>query len=144
MNLHTTCGTKSGRIPIVGHGLIFRHKKMYCQVCTNQNKASSRTFPGTNRIKKCILRDQSKSRKHTVSNMGRDEPSMDCLGLYKLLEADVDTVYSALRRQLAAYGLDVSFVVGFGSNGMKVMTRRQKGVAAKLKRILDMYLQYTT
>ena len=39
-------------------------QKMYCQVCTDQKKAASLTFSGTNRIKKCVLEDHSKSRKH--------------------------------------------------------------------------------
>ena len=220
-----------------------------CQVCTDQKKAASLTFPGTNRIKKCVLGDHSKSKKHNkavqdakmrnvtakavlkevlredngltntfrlvlwlakediallkidslcatlnrcsgsilsnyrnnhsaaematclaevlrgqltekviaspffsilvdestdivvhkqlithVSYIGPDGASMDFLGLYKLLEADADTVYSALRRQLAAYCLDASFVIGFGSDGAKVVTGRHNGVATKLKR----------
>ena len=63
MNLHTVCCMKSGMIPILGRALTLR-KKMYCQVCTNEEKAASLTFPGTNRIKKYVLEDHSKSRKH--------------------------------------------------------------------------------
>ena len=50
---------KSGRIPILGRALTLRPKK-----CTDQKKAASLTFPGTIRIKKCVLGDHSKSRKH--------------------------------------------------------------------------------
>ena len=49
-------------------------------------------------------------------------------------EADADAVYATLRRQLFGYGLDVSFIVGFGSDGASVMTGKHNGVGAKLKR----------
>ena len=224
-------------------------KTMYCQICTDKKKATSLKFPGTNRIKKCVLGDHSKNRKHNeavqeakmrnvtakavlkevrregnglantfrlvlwlakedvallkidslcetlnrcggsvlhnyrnnhsaaematclaevlrghlvqkviaspffsilidestdiavhkqlimyVSYMGPEGPLVDFFGLYKLQEADANTIYSTLRRQLAAYGLDASCLVGFCTDGAKVMTGRHNGVAAKLKK----------
>ena len=65
-------------------------------------------------------------------HIGPGGPTVDFLGVYKLQEADA--VYATLRRQLSGYGLDVSFTVGFGSDGASVMTGKHNGVGAKLKR----------
>ena len=68
-----------------------------------------------------------------VSYIGPAGPTVDFLGLYKLQDISADAVYATLRRQLSAYGLDASFIVGFGSDGASVMTGKHNGVGAKLK-----------
>ena len=91
MNLHTVCGMKSGRVPILGRALTFV-QKMYCQ------KAASLTFPGTNRIKKCVLEDHSKSRKH-------NEAVQDAKMINVTAKAVLKEVFTSMSLQLAAQSL---------------------------------------
>ena len=88
MNLHTVCGMKSGRVPILGRALTFV-QKMYCQ------KAASLTFPCTNRIKKCVLEDHSKSRKH-------NEAVQDAKMRNVTAKAVLKEVFTSMSLQLAA------------------------------------------
>ena len=75
-------------------------------------------------------------------HIGPGGPTVDFLGVYKLQEADA--VYATLRRQLSGYGLDVSFTVGFGSDGASVMTGKHNGVGAKLKRDVGHVFAFST
>ena len=54
--------------------------------------------------------------------------------LCKLPQADADTIYATLRRQIKEYRLVVSNMVGFGSDGASVMTGCRNGFASKIKR----------
>lgn len=64
-----------------------------------------------------------------MSYIGNEGPVVDFLCLCKLSQGDADTIYAALCREIKAYGLSMSNMVGFGSDGASVMTGRHNGVA---------------
>ena len=68
-----------------------------------------------------------------VSYIGNEGPVVDFLCLCKLSQGDADTIYVALCREIKAYGLSMSNLVGFRSDGASVMTGRHNGVASKIK-----------
>ena len=74
-----------------------------------------------------------------LSYIGHEGPVVDFLCLYKLPQADADTIYATLCRQIKEYGLVVSNMVGFGSDGASVMTGCRKGVASKSKGMFIIY-----
>ena len=51
-----------------------------------------------------------------------------------LQEAGLSTVHSLLQRKLAQYNLGTFYVIGFDSDGVEVMSGRNYGEDAKLKR----------
>lgn len=52
----------------------------------------------------------------------------------QIMDGTASTLYSTLLAVLEDFGVDVSKVLGFGSDGASVMTGRENGVAARLKR----------
>ena len=71
---------------------------MFCQVCIDQKKAASLTFPGTNRIKKCFFEDHSKRTKH-------NEDVQDAKMRNVTAKAVLKEVFPSTKLQLAAQSL---------------------------------------